>query len=103
MARHPALKVDLSMNDQRQDLIGEDVDLALRIGELADSTATARRIGSNQRVLAASPAYLERAGTPSSPAELARHAVIVGPAGRFPAPGHSRRTGAQSRSWSRAG
>jgi DNA-binding transcriptional LysR family regulator len=84
MARHPALKVDLSMNDQRQDLIGEDVDLALRIGELADSTATARRIGSNQRVLAASPAYLERAGTPSSPAELTRHAVIVGPAGQIP-------------------
>jgi DNA-binding transcriptional LysR family regulator len=84
MARHPALKVDLSMNDQRQDLIGEDVDLALRLGVLADSTATARRIGSNPRVLAASPAYLERAGTPSSPAELARHAVIVGPAGQIP-------------------
>jgi DNA-binding transcriptional LysR family regulator len=84
MARHPALKVDLSMNDQRQDLIGEDVDLALRLGVLADSTATARRIGSNPRVLAASPAYLERAGTPSSPAELVGHAVIVGPAGQIP-------------------
>jgi DNA-binding transcriptional LysR family regulator len=84
MARHPALKVDLSMDDQRQDLIGEDVDLALRIGALADSTATARRIGSNPRVLAASPAYLERAGTPSSPADLAAHAVIGGPAGQLP-------------------
>ena len=84
MARHPALKVDLSMHDQRQDLIGEDVDLALRFGMLADSTATARRIGSNPRVLAASPAYLERAGTPSSPADLVRHAVIVGPAGQLP-------------------
>jgi DNA-binding transcriptional LysR family regulator len=84
MARHPALKVDLSMNDQRQDLIGEDVDLALRLGALADSTATARRIGSNPRVLAASPAYLARAGTPSSPADLARHALIVGPAGQLP-------------------
>jgi DNA-binding transcriptional LysR family regulator len=84
MARHPALKVDLSMNDQRQDLIGEDVDLALRIGVLADSTATARRIGSNPRVLAASPAYLERAGTPSSPADLAKHAMIGGPAGQIP-------------------
>jgi DNA-binding transcriptional LysR family regulator len=84
MARHPALKVDLSMNDQRQDLVGEDVDLALRLGVLADSTATARRIGSNPRVLAASPVYLERAGAPSSPAELAGHAVIGGPAGQIP-------------------
>ena len=84
MARHPALTIDLSMHDQRQDLIGEDVDLALRIGALPDSAATARRIGSNPRVLAASPAYLERAGTPSSPAELARHAVIGGPAGQIP-------------------
>ncbi|MGA2742576.1 MAG: LysR substrate-binding domain-containing protein [Bryobacteraceae bacterium] len=84
MARHPALKVDLSMNDQRQDLIGEDVDLALRLGALTDSTATARRIGSNPRVLAASPAYLQQAGTPSSPAELAKHAVIGGPAGQIP-------------------
>ena len=84
MTRHPALKVDLSMNDQRQDLIGEDVDLALRLGVLADSTATARRIGSNPRVLAASPAYLKRAGTPSSPAELTTHAVIGGPAGQIP-------------------
>jgi DNA-binding transcriptional LysR family regulator len=84
MARHPALKLDLAMNDQRQDLIGEDVDLALRIGVLADSTATARRIGTNPRVLAASPVYLERAGTPTSPAELARHAVIAGPAGQLP-------------------
>ena len=51
---------------------------------LADSTATARRIGSNPRVLAASPAYLARAGTPSSPADLAKHAVIGGPAGQLP-------------------
>jgi DNA-binding transcriptional LysR family regulator len=84
MARHPALKIDLSMNDQRQDLIGEDVDLALRICVLANSTATARRIGSNPRVLAASPVYLERAGMPSSPADLAKHAVIGGPAGQIP-------------------
>jgi DNA-binding transcriptional LysR family regulator len=84
MAWHPALKVDLSMADQRQDLIGEGVDLALRIGALPDSTASARRIGSNPRVLAASPAYLQRAGTPSSPAELSSHAVIGGPAGQLP-------------------
>ena len=84
MTRHPALKVDLSMKDQRQDLIGDDVDLVLRLGVLADSAAIARRIGANPRVLAASPAYLERAGMPASPAELARHAVIAGPAGQLP-------------------
>lgn len=84
MARHPALKIDLSMHDQRQDLIGEGVDIALRLGVLPDSTATARRIGFNLRVLAASPAYLEKNGTPSTPTDLARHRVIGGPAGLLP-------------------
>ncbi len=81
MERHPALKVDLLMDDQRQDLVGEGVDLALRMGFLADSTATARLVGLNPRLLAASPAYLERAGAPDTPADLAAHAVVGGPAG----------------------
>jgi DNA-binding transcriptional LysR family regulator len=79
--RHPTLRVDLVMADQRQDLVNEGVDLALRFGALDDSTATVRRIAHVSRVLAAAPAYLARAGTPASPAELAEHAVIAGPTG----------------------
>ena len=81
LARHPSLNVSLLVSDQRQDTIKEGVDVALRLGELADSSATARLIGRTQRLVAASPAYLKASGTPRTPADLASHAAIVGPAG----------------------
>ena len=81
LARHPALNVSLLMSDQRQDTIKEGVDVALRLGELADSSATARLIGRTQRLVAASPTYLKARGMPETPADLAAHAAIVGPAG----------------------
>jgi len=83
--RHPALRIELLMSDQRQDLVNEGVDVAFRFGVLQDSSATARRLGATPRVLVASPAYLQRAGMPQSPADLAAHALIVGPAGAGPA------------------
>ena len=79
MAQHPALRLDLMMGDQRQDLVTEGVDVALRLGSLADSTATARRIRTWPRVLAASQAYLDKAGIPTAPADLPRHAIVIGP------------------------
>jgi DNA-binding transcriptional LysR family regulator len=79
MSRHPALRIDLMMGDQRQDLVAEGVDVALRFGPLADSTATARRILAWPRVLAASRAYLNKAGTPGTPMDLSRYAIILGP------------------------
>jgi DNA-binding transcriptional LysR family regulator len=81
MQRHPALRVDLLMSDQRDDLVAESVDVALRWGELTDSSATARRLGVSPRVLAASPAYLARAGSPDTPESLANHEVIISPLG----------------------
>jgi DNA-binding transcriptional LysR family regulator len=81
MDQHPALRIDLMMGDQRQDLVTEGVDVALRLGSLSDSTATARRIRTWPRVLAASRAYLDQAGTPAAPADLLRHAIILGPGG----------------------
>lgn len=80
--RHPQLRIDFALDDARVDLIGNSVDVAVRIGALGNSNVVARRIGTIQRILVASPAYLERAGTPQDPAELARHALIVGPAGQ---------------------
>jgi DNA-binding transcriptional LysR family regulator len=81
LARHPSLNVSLLMSDQRQDTIKDGVDVALRLGELADSSATARLIGRTQRMVVASPTYLKARGTPKAPADLAGHSAIVGPAG----------------------
>ncbi|HSU76297.1 MAG TPA: LysR family transcriptional regulator [Burkholderiales bacterium] len=79
LPQHPKLRVVLLINDQRQALISEGVDVAFRFGPLGDSTATARRLGSVRRVLVASPAYLRRAGRPQVPAELGSHAIVLGP------------------------
>jgi len=81
LGRNPKLRVVLLVNDERQALITEGVDVAFRFGSLGDSTATARRLGSITRVLVASPAYLRRAGRPKVPAELNSHAIIAGPTG----------------------
>jgi DNA-binding transcriptional LysR family regulator len=80
MNRHPTLKIHLMTDDQRQELVTEGVDVALRFGALANSTATARRILAWPRILAASRAYLDRAGIPRTPADLPKHAIILGPA-----------------------
>ncbi len=91
--RHPALRIELLIDDKRQDLIVEGVDVALRFGTMADSNAVARKIMSTPRVIAASPAYLERAGVPRTPAELSSHRAIIGVTGigsgwAFSRPGH---------------
>src|SRR4029077_14795923 len=70
----------LLMGDQRENLVAEGVDVALRFGPLSDSTATARRILAWPRVLAASRAYLDKAGVPLAPTDLTQHAIILGPA-----------------------
>jgi DNA-binding transcriptional LysR family regulator len=81
MDAHPALRIELLMSDQRQELVSEGVDVALRFGSLADSTAVARRLGTVPCLLVASPAYLRKHGEPQSPAEIADHSLIVGPVG----------------------
>ena len=81
MDQHPSLRMELVMEDRRQDLLKEGVDVAIRLGPLTDSGLIARRIGMNQRLLVASPAYLAKAGTPAAPTELVDHSVIIGPPG----------------------
>jgi DNA-binding transcriptional LysR family regulator len=79
LSGHPKLRLELLINDQRQSLVSEGVDVAFRFGPLSDSTATARLLGSIARVLVASPAYLRRAGRPTVPADLNLHTIIAGP------------------------
>jgi DNA-binding transcriptional LysR family regulator len=84
LERHPGLHVDLGISDARQDLLVDGVDVALRLGSLPDSSATARKIGEAPRLVVASPAYLDRRGRPRDPSDLAAHAVVVGPGGAGP-------------------
>ncbi|AMG43399.1 TPA: LysR substrate-binding domain-containing protein [Pseudomonas aeruginosa] len=74
---HPRVGFDLRLSDQVQDLYSGDLDLAIRMGELADSRLVARRVAGNRRVLAASPAYLKAQGTPATPEDLAQHSCLV--------------------------
>ena len=74
---HPRVGFDLRLSDQVQDLYSGDLDLAIRMGELADSRLVARRVADNRRILAASPAYLKAHGSPAQPEELERHNCLV--------------------------
>lgn len=70
---HPALTVELGLNDRQVDLIEEGWDLAVRIGTLTGATLTARRLAPCRMLVAAAPDYLARHGTPHTLADLARH------------------------------
>ena len=79
LSLHPLLHVEMAVSDERQDLVAEGADVAIRLGELDDSAFGARRLETLERMLAASPAYLEARGTPKTPADLAAHDCIFGP------------------------
>ncbi|MGX1785970.1 LysR family transcriptional regulator [Bosea sp. NPDC055332] len=74
--RHPGIDIDLSLSDERIDLIREGIDIAIRLGPLADSTLKLRPLGRSQRLFVAAPHYLARHGTPASPDDLVRHQGI---------------------------
>jgi len=81
LAAHPNVKIDLRLNDGFVDLVEEGIDVAVRIGELADSSLVARRIGSTQRMLLASRSYLDGLPkglkVPQVPQDLSDHNCIV--------------------------
>jgi DNA-binding transcriptional LysR family regulator len=75
--RYPAISLEMDLSPRRVDLIGEDFDLALRMGELPDdATLAARRIALFSLGLYASPAYLQRRGTPAEPEALMEHDTL---------------------------
>ncbi|TXN08720.1 LysR family transcriptional regulator [Methylobacterium sp. WL103] len=69
-ARHPRLDVDLRLDDRVTDLIGERIEVAIRIGPPRDSTMIMRRLADNRRILVAAPDYLDRHGRPSKPEDV---------------------------------
>ncbi len=73
---HSELTGELVLNDRNLDLVDEQLDVALRIATLADSSLVARKVGEVRRVVVASPAYLALRPAPARPADLAGHDVI---------------------------
>lgn len=74
--RHPGVELQLNVGDALQDVVRDEVDLALRYGELADSRLVARKLYDGRRLLVASPEYLRRHGRPAHPSELVDHDCI---------------------------
>ncbi len=71
--RHPQLRLELHLTGQAVDLVAERVDLAIRLGALKETSLIARPLGDSRRLVCASPAYLERHGTPCVPDDLRAH------------------------------
>jgi DNA-binding transcriptional LysR family regulator len=73
---YPGIRVELVLNDKNLHLIDDGIDVALRIGALADSSLIVRKVGEVRRVLVASPSYLAGRPPPRAPGDLARHDVV---------------------------
>jgi DNA-binding transcriptional LysR family regulator len=73
----PDIRMRMQMTDRGVNLLEEHVDVALRVGELSDSSMIATRVGLIRQVHCASPAYLKRRGAPKTPADLANHDCVV--------------------------
>lgn len=75
--QHPALEVEVVMDDRSIDLVEDGIDVALRMGALPDSALTARKIADCPRMVVGTPDYFARGGEPSSPTDLANHQAVV--------------------------
>lgn len=96
LERHPDLHIELQLGDRKQDLVRDAVDVAIRLGRLTDSTATAKLIATIPRVVVASPDYLARHGVPEIPDDLVRHRIVGGSAAAVPNAWRFHRDGQES-------
>jgi DNA-binding transcriptional LysR family regulator len=77
LARHPEMTLEIDLNDRFVNMIEEGFDLALRIGDMEDSSLIGRRLAANRRVLAAAPGYLAGRPAPERPEDLAAHNCLI--------------------------
>ena len=77
LARHPDVSLSLNLSDRVVDIAGEGVDIAVRVGDMPDSSLVSVRLADNRRLCVAAPAYLKRAGVPQHPGELGRHECLT--------------------------
>jgi DNA-binding transcriptional LysR family regulator len=75
--QHPEVSLSLNLSDRVVDIVNEGVDCAVRVGDLPDSSLVSVRLADNRRLCVASPDYLQRAGTPAHPSDLARHECLT--------------------------
>jgi DNA-binding transcriptional LysR family regulator len=76
LKRYPEVSAELRLEDRVINLVEDGIDLAVRIGHLADSTLVARHVGEMRRIVVASPAYLKARGEPTTPEAIAAHDTI---------------------------
>lgn len=77
LAEHRDVTINLNLNDRVVDVVGEGVDVAVRIASLTDSNLIGVKLADNRRVVVAAPAYLKRHGTPRTPDDLMRHNCLA--------------------------
>ncbi|MCP2515045.1 LysR family transcriptional regulator [Achromobacter mucicolens] len=75
--KYPEVSLQLQLTDRPADFVREAFDVAVRFGDLPDTSLIARKIAPNRRLVCASPGYLKKHGTPATPHDLARHQCIV--------------------------
>ena len=81
--RNPQVTLDVTLGDERIDLIAQGMDVAVFLGHLDDSSMVARRLSPSRRVVCGSPAYFKRHGTPRTPADLSKHNCLIYKADRY--------------------
>ncbi|WP_282604848.1 LysR family transcriptional regulator [Pelagibius sp. Alg239-R121] len=77
LQRYPDMRIDLNLNDRLIDILAEGMDLAIRIGDLSDSSLIARRLAPNRRVVCGAPAYFSGSRPPEKPQDLIAHNCLV--------------------------
>jgi len=84
LERYPKVQLDVVFDDDLVDLVEEGIELGIRLGPLASSTLVARPIGIAEQYLVASPAYIDRTGTPETPQDLVNHSCLLNTGAKRP-------------------
>jgi DNA-binding transcriptional LysR family regulator len=77
LVKYPEVSIDLTLTDERVDLVAEGVDIAVWLGNLEDSSLIARRLSSSRRLVCGSPGYFDERGIPRTPDDLSKHNCIL--------------------------
>ena len=77
LEQHPDLEIEVVLDDRNVDLVQEGIDVALRMGRLADSSLTAKRIATGRHVVVGTPSYFAKTGEPTEPFGLATHEAVI--------------------------